>query len=168
MDVNQGKEKEVNGLKEDVLEEIYYSDEGLSNKDICDRLGEKTGNISYATKELKKKDLIKDTEIFEGDKTCFKSKDDVNIQKDVKYHRMMNTSAYIKIIEGIMLFFYAFWLHNYITSLITSSAAVLLGMLAVFSPSMAYTIFRLVRDEDNYEIHVYKQSTEKNKNKEST
>lgn len=161
MDVQKAQKQNVNGLQEKVLEAIYYDDrEGLSNKELCEKLGEKTGNISYATGELKEKDLVKDTEIFEDDKTNFKVKSSVELEKDMKYHEMMNTSAYIKITEGVILFFYAFWLYNFVIEFLNVSIAMLLGMLTVYSPSMAYTIFRLIKDEANYEISVYKQSTE--------
>lgn len=152
--VNGVKKKVVSSLQKPSLLGIYSYGElpVKSNKQLSNDLGESPSNISYATKKLKQDDVIKDIEIWEGDKTGFQLKDDITTYKSYEFDSIIDNTAKVHAISLVFIFIYSTMFANQVFRSSGIFLTVFLAGMMGFIPPFVYNFYNVLTSLNSYKM----------------
>lgn len=153
-EINGVQKKVVQSLRKPALLGLYRHGEKpkKSNKQLSKELEEPVSNISYATDKLKEKDVIKDTEFWEGDKTGFELKEEVDVTKTYDFGSMIDNTATVHAISAVLIFLYSLLLAKPVFSAKGLFLTVFFAGLMGLMPSFFYNLYRIWTSLDSYKL----------------
>ena len=155
--------EEINGVQKKVVQSLrkpsvlglypYGDKPKKSNKELQQELNEPASNISYATNNLKDKDIVKDTTgVFEGDKTAFMLQEGVDIDKRYDFDTIIDNTAMVHAASAVMVFLYAMILAEPVFASKGLFLTVFLAGLTGLMPSFFYNVYQIWTSLDSYKL----------------
>jgi DNA-binding transcriptional ArsR family regulator len=141
--LSKPKHKQILGLKHEVSK---------SNKELAEELDEAASNISYGTTKLKEKGLIKDTEVFEEDKTEFKIPENVDIEVDYQFNQLVDATAKLHLASIFILLAYTNYSPKLLQNRSIEFTVFTAGFIAII-PSITYNLYKIIGSRDTYKVH---------------